>query len=75
VEDATVMLRVLVKKNGAPAEVQIVAATSPLFIEHTRQCALARYYEPAYDIHNRRVEGWTAPFKIRYLADSSAALH
>jgi len=75
VQDATVMLRVLVQRNGAPAEVQIVTATSPLFIEPTRQCALARYYEPAYDIHNRRVEGWTAPFKIRYLADSAAAFH
>jgi hypothetical protein len=75
VEDATVMLRVLVKKNGAPAQVQIVAATSPLFIEHTRQCALAHYNEVAYDMNNRRGEGWTAPFKIHYLADSSAALH
>lgn len=69
------LLRVLVKKNGAPAEVQILSATSPLFIEHTRQCALAHYYEPAYDIDNRRAEGWTAPFRIRYLADPSAALH
>lgn len=75
IDDATVLLRVLVKKNGAPAEVQILSATSPLFVEHTRQCALARYYEPAYDIHNRRAEGWTAPFRIHYLADPSAALH
>ena len=66
-EHATVVLRVLVKMNGAPSDVQILSATSPLFIEHTRQCALAHYYEPARDADDRRVEGWTAPFTIRYV--------
>ena len=66
VEHATVVLRVLVRRNGSAADVKVLAATSPLFIAPTRQCALSRYYEPARDADGRRVEGWTAPFKIRY---------
>ena len=67
VKDATVVLRVLVKTSGAPSDVQILSATSPLFIEHTRQCALAHYYEPARDADELLVEGWTEPFKVHYV--------
>jgi hypothetical protein len=66
VERATVVLRVLVERDGAATQVEILAATSPLFSEQTRQCALARYYEPARNLAGRRVRGWTAPFKVRY---------
>lgn len=67
VERATVVLRALVQRNGSASDVEILAATSPLFAEHTRQCALAHYYEPARDVEGRRIEGWTAPFKLRFV--------
>jgi outer membrane biosynthesis protein TonB len=66
VEHATVVLSVLVRRNGSAADAKILASSSPLFIAPTQQCALSRYYEPARDPEGRRVEGWTAPFKIRY---------
>jgi hypothetical protein len=56
-----------VERNGAASDAQILATTSPLFVEPARRCALAHYYEPARDREGRRVEGWTAPFKMRYV--------
>jgi hypothetical protein len=67
VERATVVLRALIRRDGSASHVEILAATSPLFVEHTRQCALAHYYEPARDVDGRRTEGWTAPFKVRFV--------
>ena len=66
VEQATVVLRVLVKRNSSASEVEILGATSALFSEPARQCALAYHYEPARNAEGRRVDGWTAPFKLRF---------
>jgi hypothetical protein len=67
VERAVLLLRVLVSRSGAASQVEVLASTSPLFVEQARQCALSRYYEPARDREGRRIEGWTAPFKMRFV--------
>ncbi len=75
VDEAYVLLQVLVGPDGHAKEVTILSDPGNGFGEATRQCALRKNYAPARDASGNSVEGTTKPFRVHYSRLSQPTEH
>jgi hypothetical protein len=66
IDEAYVVLQVVVAPGGFAKEVTVIRDPGYGFGETARQCALLKKYAPARDANGTDVEGTTKPFRVHF---------
>jgi protein TonB len=66
IDEASVMLTVDVRPDGAPAGVRVVSDPGNGFGREARRCAMGKRYSPKLDDDGNPVAGTTRPFRVHF---------
>jgi outer membrane biosynthesis protein TonB len=65
--DAHVVIRVVVDRDGSPQSVEVLNAPKPSFAEAARRCGMSESFQPALDAVGQRIPGPTSPFLVHFV--------
>ena len=67
IDAASVVLRVWVRSDGSPEQVQMIEEPGFGFGPAATLCAMSRTYVPATDEHGEPTTGWTPRIRVRFV--------
>jgi TonB family protein len=62
-----VQIRILVRPDGTPAEVQVLDDPGLGFADAVRRCALAQRFEPAKNEQGEPIQAWTPTITVTFV--------